>query len=256
MRPVEVSVAAWRQALDSVLELGAPLTPAQWAAPTGCPKWSVGDIYAHLVGAEDWMSGRGANPADPEAVLARRGQPAADVLAELHRVFSRRLTELERLPPTEAPFAGTGPAGMPGTTGPVTPELQWMLRAFDVWVHEQDVRWAVGAPATLGMRGGQLARDLFLQTLPLSVGRIAPPGTSARLIVIGELPVDATVVVGNDGKGRPAPSVDRPTTQVTLRWESYVRLCCGRTTASAEPAWTDGDPALAQRLLENLTVTP
>jgi uncharacterized protein (TIGR03083 family) len=42
------AVGALRADRDAILELGAGLTGADWAAASGCPGWSAKDVVAHL----------------------------------------------------------------------------------------------------------------------------------------------------------------------------------------------------------------
>src|SRR5690606_28742856 len=89
MRPIDRYAAALRHTLRASLALGAELTDAQWRAPTECPLWTVGDIYAHLVGGELGAAEGFPAPTGPfqewvdGSVLKRRGRPRHEVLAEL-----------------------------------------------------------------------------------------------------------------------------------------------------------------------------
>jgi uncharacterized protein (TIGR03083 family) len=252
------SLVAWRQALESVLALGPGLSDVQWVAPTECPDWTVKDIYAHLIGAETWMAE--GHPDPPEGfeawasapVLARRDIPGAALLEELRQVYERRRVQL-----ASAPVDPDQPAYL--TTGRrVTLGLLLQTRAMDVWVHEQDIRRAVGRPGNLDSPGAAVAGALFVRALPRIVARSAQltPGSAVRLTTSGEVALDVAVAVAADGRGS-VVSPDRPVTaHLTLGWESFTRLCCGRGGPADYEVTVTGDRQVAERVLAHLPVTP
>jgi len=274
MRPIEGYVAAWRHALAAALDLGRDLDPDRWAAPTGCPGWSVGDLYAHLIGGELWMRAGGAAPDQPLPVFVqapvdeRRTRPAAAVLAELAAVVAEREVQLAADPlDADRPAAAAWGA-------PVSYAEQLRMRAFDAWVHEQDIRWAIGAPPALTSPGAWVARDIFLDNLPRVVAKrgATPVGGSVRITVVGEPGWDVVVRVDPDGRARLHPAASRgparaerapasrerapaSTAHLTLSWPEYVRRGCGRDGAAAD-VWTSGDAHLADRVLAALSITP
>jgi hypothetical protein len=67
-----------------------------------------------------------------------------------------------------------------------------------------------------------------------------------------------TVRVDIQGRGtlETAPALG-PAASLSLDWETYVRLACGRVTpeAVADRVKTDGDQELAAAILRNFTVT-
>jgi hypothetical protein len=68
-----------------------------------------------------------------------------------------------------------------------------------------------------------------------------------------------TVRVDADGRGTVdgAPSLG-PAATLSLDWETYVRLACGRVTPAAvsDRIKTEGDLDLAQAILNSLSTTP
>jgi uncharacterized protein (TIGR03083 family) len=261
MRPIDRYVDAWRRAVTDVLALGRDLTAAQWTASTGCPKWTVADLYAHLIGGELWMRDGGGVPDVPfdrfvqDPVNARRSRPRDEVLDELDAVLRRREEQLaaDALDPDRPASAGWGQ--------PITYEVQLRHRAFDSWVHEQDIRWAVGAPATLASPGAKVARETFLEMLPRTVAKAAgaPPNSLVRITVVGPLGWDATVHVDAEGRGRLGPTSSRPEpiAHLTLSWPEYVVRACGRTEPRPpDPVWISGDDRLAERIVAALPITP
>lgn len=260
MSSVYRSVASWRHSLESILALGRQLTDAQWVAATECPDWTVKDIYAHLVGVERWMA-EGHPPPTGEfrtwaaaPVQARRDTPAAAVLDELREVYELRRLQLEsgRTDPTRPAHLATG---QPTTLG-----VLLQVRVLDVWVHEQDIRRAIGRPGHLDSPGAAIAGELFVAALPRIVAKAAaaPPGSAVRLTTTGEVAVDVAVAVGADGRGS-LVGPDRPVAaHLTLGWEAYTRLCAGRGSRTDHDVnvTVTGDRALAERVLSHLAVTP
>ena len=176
------------------------------------------------------------------------------MLAELREVYARRLAEIAASPPD--PDLATHTAyGLPVTLGTL-----WSFRAFDVWVHEQDVRRAVVRPGNLDSPAAHVGKGFFTAQLPRIVAKLAgaPRGSLVRLTATGPVPVDLAVRVGDDGRGSlvPLTDEDEPAAHVTMDWETYARLGCGRIAPDTAKVTVDGDHELARRVLANLTITP
>ncbi|MFB9237201.1 maleylpyruvate isomerase family mycothiol-dependent enzyme [Plantactinospora siamensis] len=259
MTELAETIAAWRHSLDAVVGLGESLADRDWDAPTECPDWSVRDVYAHLVGGELWMAAghprpeRGLAHIAAEPVAARRGRPATEVLEELREVREVRYRQLTDAPPDpdEPAYAAWGQ--------PVPLGMLWLHRAFDLWVHEQDIRRAVARPGNLGSPGARAARALFIAALPAVVAKRAgaPPGSVVRVTVRGPVPLDHSVRVDADGRGRSLPETpDAVTSVLTMGWESFARLACGRIPADRAAAELTGDVDLGRAVLTNLSITP
>jgi uncharacterized protein (TIGR03083 family) len=261
------SVAAWRHAFEAVLSIGPSLSDQEWAAPTECPKWTVKDVYAHLIGGERWMAAGHPLPEEgidawaAEPVLARREAAPTALLDELREVYEQRLVQLERdgLDPDQPTHLATG--------RPATAEQLLRSRVMDAWVHEQDIRRAVGRPGNLASPAAAIAGDLFVAVLPRIVAKTASGragsggGTAAagpilRLTTTGEVTIDVAVAVDRSGRGTLVAPDRRAAAQITLGWEAYTRLSCGRGSRADHEIRITGDRALAERVLANLTVTP
>ncbi len=256
---VDRSIAAWDETVAGLIGLGATLTDEEWSAQTECPEWTVKDVYAHLVGGEVWMSeghrpppqGLAAIAAEP--VAARASASGAQVLGELREVFASRREQLRANPPDP---------NQPTETAyrqPVTLAILLRMRAFDAWVHEQDVRRAIARPGNLGTASAQVSRDIFLLALPRVVARVvgAPAGSSVRFTVSGDVAFDVVVAVDGDRRGHLAPADGGPTTVgLSMDWETFARLGAGRIPASGAPVAISGDGELGTQVLAHLSVTP
>jgi uncharacterized protein (TIGR03083 family) len=259
MSSTQPAIAAWRHSLDAVLDLGDRLTDAQWSARTECPEWSVGDVYAHLIGAELWMIAGHPRPENYRVwsrrpVAARRDIPRDEILDELRDVYAQRCAQLRAYPPEAC-----GPA-ITAQGQPITLGFLLVIRAFDTWVHEQDIRRATGHGGNLDSPGALLARDLFLGSLPRIVAHDAraDPGQVLRLTVTGLVEFDEAVVVDAERRGHLAAPVNAgpSTAHVTVGWESFARLACGRIEPRDAHGTVSGDDRFAARILTHLVITP
>ncbi|WP_309055364.1 maleylpyruvate isomerase family mycothiol-dependent enzyme, partial [Streptomyces sp.] len=142
-----------------------------------------------------------------------------------------------------------------------TLELGYRMRAFDVWVHEQDLRAALGTPGNLDAPGALVTRDVLLEAMPdvVARGAGAPASSAVVLDVSGPVEFLRTVRVDAEGRGSidGAPSLG-PAVTLATDWETFVRLACGRVRPAdvADRVKTEGDEALAAAILDNIAVTP
>ncbi|WP_327415117.1 maleylpyruvate isomerase family mycothiol-dependent enzyme [Streptomyces sp. NBC_01233] len=262
---------AWTHSIEAISELVLPLTEGEWNRATPCPGWSVRDVVSHIIGIECEQLG------DPRPIHTvardlrhvvdefsrymevqvdvRRHHTAPEMTSELEYTVIRRSRQLrneKRDPDTMV----RGPLG-----DQVTLEHALRLRAFDVWIHEQDLRAALGVPGNWDAPGAYVARDLLLAGLPKVVAkRAGAPVNSAVVIdVHGALEFMRTVRVDADGRGTvdKSPSLG-PAVTLTLDWETYVRLAAGRVRAHvvADRVKVEGDAELAEAILTQFAVTP
>jgi uncharacterized protein (TIGR03083 family) len=188
-------------------------------------------------------------------VDVRRHHTAPEMTSELEYTVIRRNRQLRN----ETREPGTMVRGPLGTE--VTLEQAMRNRAFDVWVHEQDLRTALGMPGNLDSPGAYIARDVLLEALPKVVAKDANAPRSSAVVFDVHGPVEflRTIRVDIQGRGtlETAPALG-PAATLSLDWETYVRLACGRVTpeAVADRIKTEGDPDLTSAILRNFTITP
>ncbi|MEV5790925.1 maleylpyruvate isomerase family mycothiol-dependent enzyme [Streptomyces sp. NBC_01558] len=262
---------AWTHSIDAISELVQPLVEGEWNRRTPCPGWSVRDIVSHVIGLDCEMLG------DPRPIHTlprdlyhvsnehqrymemqvdvRRHHTAPEMTSELEYTVIRRNRQLRN--ETRQPDAKVrGPLGTE-----VTLEQAMRNRAFDVWVHEQDLRVTLGQPGNLDSPGSLIVRDDLLAALPKVVAKDAgaPANSAVVFDVHGPVEFLRTVRIDADGRGSidGAPSLG-PAASLSLDWETYVRLACGRVTAEAvaDRIKTEGDPELTAAILRNFKVTP
>jgi hypothetical protein len=138
-----------------------------------------------------------------------------------------------------------------------------LLRTFDVWTHEQDIRSALGRPGNLSSQ----AASVFVSTVMLQLPRLiakgagVEPGHVVVIDVTGPIVARQCVRVEIDEQGRPRghqmpadPTPDGATT-ISLSTEAFTRRAAGRRPVSDTAYSVVGDDAIAQRVLDALVVT-
>ena len=263
-------VDAWTTATGDVIALLRSLDDADWDAPTDLAGWDVRAVAAHLAHLESELAGMEQTPVEvPElqhitspmgyyteqGPIARRGWPAAEIVDELERAVAARLASLRAEPPTD------GSAAPPRTPGGIGWDWETLLsnRVVDVWMHDQDVRRAVGRPGGMDTPGAEHTVSVFARAFGYAVGkRVAPsPGTTVALDVTGLRPVHLAVRIGDDGRAAPVTGpVEDPDAAMTMDLETYVVLAGGRRSPDSVPVRVTGDEELAAKVLAALAVTP
>lgn len=248
-------IDAFEQTARSMHALGGELDDGDWTRATECPGWSVKDQYSHILGIERWLLGEAeddvirtvANTAiDVEAL---RDSPPELILGELDDVIDRRLVALrsgaiDLAAMTETPLNRTMTYG------------DFMrFRAFDVWMHEQDVRRAVGRPGNLDGPAAECSRQIISGALTFVVGKraAAEPG---QAVVVETQDHRWRVEVGEDRRAQFRDGEAEPTVRLRMAWETFARLGGGRVDASAADVEVAGDADLAGRVLAGLAITP
>lgn len=186
-----------------LLSLLAELSPEQWQADTACPGWSVKDLAAHLL-ADDL--GRLARGRDGYVTETFSTSPSwAELVAFVNRRNEEWVAALRRLSPRvlidllgwsgEQLLAHFRSLDLRATGGPVSwagpePAPQWLDTAREYterWVHQQQIRDAVGVSGLRERRLFHPVLDTFAHALPHAYRDIAAPeGTHVRLIVTGD----------------------------------------------------------------------
>lgn len=235
-----------------------------WDRDTACPGWSVRDHLSHLIGIERTLAG---DP-QPEAlehpgphvrndigalneawVDERRSLPGPEVLAEFQQVTDRRLAALAALEPTEWDRVGPSPIGQ-------VPYRRFMwLRVMDSWVHEQDIRQALGRPGGRGGAGERQTIEHVTAMMPYVIGRKVAPEEGTT--VVWELvPGQAVAVEMVGGRARPLEGQvgpPGPTVEIRLDPMVYWRLGCGRISGKeAQVIELSGDQALGRAILDQM----
>ncbi|MFJ5230296.1 maleylpyruvate isomerase family mycothiol-dependent enzyme [Kitasatospora sp. NPDC088391] len=269
---VQAYTDAWTHSIESISELLAPLPTDSWNRATECPGWSVRDVVSHVIGVESELLG------DPRPIHAlprdlrhvtneftrymelpvdkRRCWTPVEITSELEYTVIRRSRALRNARQQPQDLV-RWPAGPLARDVPYATLLR--LRAFDVWVHEQDLRRALQLPGNLDSPAAVVTRDLLISSLPKQVAKEAgaPIGSTVVFDVAGALPFRCTVRVAADGRGSVDESVEpAPDVRLSMDWQTFVRLCCGRVRPETALVAVVGDQELGSRVLAHLVSTP
>ncbi len=258
-----------RSEYGALVGLSTGLGPPQWDVPTCLPGWTVRDTFSHVIGAEAMLLGEAAPTVDlsrlthmrnPVAeanevwVESLRGTSGPDMVARLEDVTSRRLALLDAMTQEEFDAPSWTPAGRDETYG------RFMrIRHYDCYVHEQDIRLALGLPTRETVADLASALDEVATGLGYIVGRRAalPEGSRVRIDLTGVLP--RTYLVRVDGRASVVDALDGdPTVGIELPAGRFLRLTAGRQDAGADPGRDvrlSGDRELAGRLVDSLSFT-
>ena len=176
------------QEWDLIAELCATLTDEQWQSPTDCPGWSVKDQLSHIIGTEKMLLGDPLPDIDigepshikndiakgnEKWIAERRDWPTQQLLAEFSEVTAQRVAALEAMTQDDFDAPSWTPAGE-DTYGRFM-----LIRLFDCWTHEQDIRYAIRQP---GHDTGEIVAEVLAETsraIAFVVGKLggAPAGS-------------------------------------------------------------------------------
>ena len=255
---IDTLVGCWR----SVSELGAGLTEAQWKTATDLPGWSVQDNFSHIIAVERSLHGLPAtthridmpahvrNPIgemNEHEVDSRRSLTGAEVLAEWNDLMALRVAALRAGDDAYFDVPMMMPTG-PGTLGDFL-----HIRVLDCWLHEQDMRRAVGMRGNLSSAAAAHTVDRLIRTVPIVVGkRAATPDGKAVVIDLHDGVERHIVCEVREGR---AALVDQPSseplTTISLSTEAFVVLAAGRRTLDqvGDGVAVTGDEAHARLVL-------
>jgi|SRR5579859_5181642 len=260
----------------ALLQLLTTLTDEQWALPTVCAGWSVHDVALHLFGddigiisrrRDDWQE-----PSLPTrlslsqwatlvAYINRRNEMWVQAT---RRISSRLLCELLHL---------TGEAiaqyfaqldqfaiGVPVHWASPDPAPVWLDTAREYterWLHQQQIRDAVGQPGLKEHRWLAPVLEAFVYALPRALQPVAASaGTTVQLVITGEAGGAWTAIRAAEAWELTDHAASAPTARVTLDQETAWRLFT--RGLSREEALgrvqQEGDRQLADRVLAMVSI--
>ena len=262
-------VAEWA----AIAELCAGLSDADWAVATDCPGWSVQDNVSHIIGTERMLLGDPAPEVDVGEVphvhneigrmnelwiAERRPWEPAAVLEEFQEVTGRRAGLLGAMTQADFDAESWTPAGN-DTYG------RFMrIRTMDCWMHEQDIRGAIGRP---GHREGpvvEVVLDEFAFAVGFAVAKQGRAPEGARVLIELTGPAARTWRVQiTERRGRLVETFDgdtEPTITVGMETHTYTRLVGGRISGpqalGAGLVSLSGDVEAAERIVAGLGYMP
>jgi uncharacterized protein (TIGR03083 family) len=115
------------------------LDAQQWEAPSRCAGWTAGDVARHVVGtATDVANGVVGTHTPDEEVAERKGRTATEIADELGTAMGT----LRNLASVINDDVWNGPAPVPD----LTMRQGILTLIYDLYVHNDDIRSAVGMP--------------------------------------------------------------------------------------------------------------
>jgi len=276
LRPLEPVLLVDRLAPlhGQLIALLRSLSPTDWDRPTACALWSVRDLAAHLLDDDlrRLSSQRDRQPLPAGAAIESHAALVAFVnrmngewVAAARRLSPRLLTDLLEL---------TGPWVVDlfrsiDSAAPAHWAVSWAgeersAHWFDVgrdyterWLHQQQMRDAVGAPALTGREWLHPVLDLFVRALPNTFREIVrEEGTSLRLAITGPAGGEWTLRRDAGDWRLYVGTASEPDATVTLSDDAAWRLFSKGLAPEAARARVriDGDQALGATVLGALAV--
>ena len=261
---MEPLVRAWQDAADSFCATVSQIPDEDFARPSLLPGWTVGDIVAHIAALERELSGEPLPEHEPDwdmlphaddlfsryteiGVDYRRGWTPDELREDLDRALAVRSEQLCGPQDLAARVRGVG--GIERSLGRVL-----RMRCFDIFLHDIDVRDALGMPAPELGDAARVTAGLIADGLGFVWVKRAGAGPGDVLHFVVPDWLDAWMGVGEDGRGRP---VEPATAQVTITMDpmGFLRLGSGRR-GDPSTAAVEGDDARAAGVLSGLNVAP
>jgi len=281
-------VEAFAGTAQAVVDLAFSLRDADLDKPTACPGWTVKDQVSHVTSIEAALVGRPDPQVEVPAydwirndigrhmengVELRRSRSGKEVVSELQKVLGGRLGRLRDASLTEETEVPGVLSDTPTTLGALL-----RLRIFDTWVHEQDIREALGRPGNLDSPAAAVSVQSVLDALPMIVVKRVglEPGKVLMVELTGPVvarsgvrveageegpdgspgkPIGRLMFAGASDETGPIPAIGR-TTSLQMSTDVFMRRAAGRR-ATADCVYTVlGDQDIARRFMDALVVTP
>lgn len=250
------------------------LAPEDWHRPTACALWSVKDIVAHLLdtGIRRLSAGRDRFMPPSDRVITSYSDLVdylnclnAEWIAAARRLSPRVLIELldftahqvypyfRSLDPHADALFGVAWAGQ--QSSPVWFDLG--REYTERWLHQQQIREAVGAPGLVSREWLHPVLDIFMRALPQTYRLVpAEPGESIHIAVAGEAGGDWTLRRESDGWTLFSGSDEASGARVKLDQATAWKLLSKGLTReqAATRVQIEGEQRLGSPFLEALAV--
>ncbi len=258
--------AVW-DAIDALLD-GLP--DNHWHAPTPLPGWSVQAVVSHIIGTESFLLGIAPPEADIDVsalehvrndigvmnecwVRHLSGESGTSLLERFRAVTNSRRKALTSLADDD------WNALTPTPVGPESYGRFMRVRAFDCWMHEQDIREALQRPSSddeLGGPAAQLSLDEIAATMGYVVGKLGKAPDGSRIVFELTGPLARSMRVSVDGRAQLVDDFGGQEATATIRLDAlqFTRLAGGRpmSAARAQDIELGGDKDVAERIVEHL----
>lgn len=243
------AVEAYRRTMVSFDAVLSELTDAEWHLPV-IRDLDIQGLVGHLIGVERQLhSALGIEPlvaigtdhvtsTQPDA-LAQAGRPPSETHADWLDLLAGTVAHVALLDRSEL----ERPITLHAYTVPVDRML--VVRSFETWTHEEDIRRATGRPLAAPDPGRlRLMTELAVSALPTGLGYIArpKPGRTARIVLTG--PGGGTWQASLDRTAAGATDV-----RIVADAASFCRLVANRLQSTTIEVDVVGDEALAADVL-------
>ena len=257
--------ASW----DALDRLTTGLTDEQWQLPTPLPGWNVHAVVSHIIGTESVLQGI-ATPAPDVDVSALEhvrndsgamnecwvrhlsGEPGAELRERFLAVTKDRRELLTEMSEDDWNAVTRTPAGRDSYG-------RFMrIRVFDCWMHEHDIRDAIGRPvadADLCGPDSRLALDEMAASMGYVVGKLGKAPDGSRIVLELTGPLARTIRVAVDGRGQVVDDFggQEPSSTIRLDGLLFTRLAGGRVAdAPSGAVELGGDRDVAGRVVTHL----
>lgn len=257
--------------------LAGELSADQWQTPV-LPGWDVKDTLAHVLGTEKMLDDGVVGMQDRITEAVAAGTSSADrphvrnpigmtneawvehyrsyspdeLLEEFRTTTSGRLVALEAM--SEEDFES--PSWTPAGQGTYASFMR--IRVFDCWMHDQDIRHAVGRSGNDAGPAAEASLDEAVGALGFLVGKRgrAPEGSLVAFELTG--PVKRKLHVEVADRARVVTEISRdPDVSLNLGSSLFMRLAGGRVSFDdvSDQVDIDGDVELGRRIAANLAFT-
>lgn len=268
--PVDLR-AQFAGARTSLLDLLRLLESRHWTAPTVCPGWEVHDLAAHLL-HDDLrrlsrtrdLYGGGPSPlagglveslnAANQRWVSEAAFLSPALLVDLLEHSGQLIFDMWEAADLDAASEGVWWAG-------VALAPAWLDLARDYsedWLHQQQIRDAVGRPGLTDASYLDPVLDILLRALPHTYRHVSPSLGATVLVVLTVAERELTWSLSADPAGWTLHRgrARSPTTIVTMPAETLWRLAAGGLGTDAARTTTSiaGDQELAEPLLHIVSV--
>src|SRR6185437_2309122 len=264
--PAISGAEAFGRAADACYELLAGLDEQDWARPA-LRDLDVQGLTGHLIGVEeDTQRGLAGDPAVAGAdhvestqdwAVRQASRSPALTMRDWRRAADRTLAEARGVRAADAGAgadarAATGADGgrdgriaMHGIRLPLDDLL--VVRAFELWVHENDIRRAVFLPPSVPDPPVlRLMSDLAARMLPYAAARMGLPPADVRLVLTGTGGGTWDVAIGEETAGRESLAIVADAV-------GFCRLAANRVTPAELGSHITGDEGRAVSVLTAAT---
>jgi uncharacterized protein (TIGR03083 family) len=254
--PVEVH-AAGVAAMDALL---ASLSDDDWTRTT-VRGLTVQGLVGHVIGVERGLHDAIASPAPgagapaglshieatAAAVEEQRGRPPADTLADWRAATAATHALLG--PMAASPDGLSQLVVLHQLAMPLDALL--VVRAFELWTHEEDVRRATGRALAAPPPSSVYAMTSLAVSLLSLVVDPGAPDRRVALVLTGQGGGAWQVTVGGEAQGDEAPRA--PDTRIVADAVDFCRVVANRLEPDDLGYHADGDRGLARRVLSGAT---